>query len=76
MGTHKLVNPDGSRYLTDADKRLEDVSKKADDLIHRILNITNQLDICVIRVNQLEQRLDDAKKYWRQLLTEQRSRDE
>ena len=69
MGTHKLINPDGSPYLTESDKRFEEISKKADDLIFRIQNMSKQLDICVIRVNQLEERVADTKKmFGRQLM--------
>ena len=47
---------------SDIDKRYEEISNKANDLIFRIQNITKQLDLCVIRVGQLEQRLDSMKK--------------
>jgi len=54
---------------SDIDKRYEDISNKANDLIFRIQNITKQLDICVIRVGQLEQRLDSMKKITKVLWT-------
>ena len=54
---------------SDIDKRYEDISNKANDLIFRIQNITKQLDICVIRVDQLEQRLDSMKKITKVLWT-------
>ena len=54
---------------SDIDKRYEDITNKADDLIFRIQNITKQLDICVIRVGQLEQRLDSMKKITKVLWT-------
>ena len=54
---------------SDIDKRYEDISNKANDLIFRIQNITKQLDICVIRVGQLEQRLDSRKKITKVLWT-------
>ena len=60
--THKLKHPDGSPYLTEADRLFKDICKKADDLIHRIQTMNNQVDICVIRVNQLEQRITDANR--------------
>ena len=39
------------------DERYDDISNKANDLIFRIQNITKSLDVCVIRVGMLEQRL-------------------
>ena len=41
--------------------KLEEINKKADDMIFRIRNMNDQLDICVIRVGQLEERIDQMK---------------
>ena len=59
--THKLVNPDGTPYLSESDKRFKDLRAEADDMIFRIQNMTKQLDICVIRVGLLEGRMAGMK---------------
>ena len=59
--THKLINPDSSAYLSESDKRYKEISAKADDMIFRIQNMTKQMDIYVIRVGLLEDRLAGMK---------------
>ena len=49
--------------------KLEEINKKADDMIFRIRNMNDQLDICVIRVNQLEERIDQIKNLMKVLWT-------
>ena len=47
--------------------KLEEINKIADDMIFRIRNMNDQLDICVIRVNQLEERIDQLKNLIKKL---------
>ena len=53
--------------LSESDKRFEEINKIADDMIFRIRNMNDQLDICVIRVNQLEERIDQLKNLIKKL---------
>ena len=46
--------------LSESDKRFEEINKIADDMMFRIRNMNDQLDICVIRVGQLEERIDQV----------------
>ena len=53
--------------LSESDKRFEEINKIADDMMFRIRNMNDQLDICVIRVNQLEERIDQLKNLIKKL---------
>jgi len=55
--------------LSESDKRFEEINKIADDMMFRIRNMNDQLDICVIRVNQLEERIDQIKNLMKVLWT-------
>ena len=55
--------------LSESDKRFEEINKIADDMMFRIRNMNDQLDICVIRVNQLEDRLASMKNSMKVLWT-------
>ena len=55
--------------LSESDKRFEEINKIADDMMFRIRNMNDQLDICVIRVNQLEERIDQMKNLIKVLWT-------
>ena len=55
--------------LSESDKRFEEINKIADDMMFRIRNMNDQLDICVIRVNQLEERIDQMKNLMKVLWT-------
>ena len=53
--------------LSESDKRFEEINKIADDMMFRIRNMNDQLDICVIRVGQLEERIDQLKNLIKKL---------
>ena len=53
--------------ISESDKRFEEINKMADDMMFRIRNMNDQLDICVIRVNQLEERIDQLKNLIKKL---------
>jgi len=55
--------------MIESDKRFEEINKIADDMMFRIRNMNDQLDICVIRVNQLEERIDQIKNLMKVLWT-------
>ena len=55
--------------LSESDKRFEEINKMADDMMFRIRNMNDQLDICVIRVGQLEERIDQMKNLIKVLWT-------
>jgi len=59
---HKLVNPDGTPYLSATDKQFEDINKKLEVLHTMIMTTNEQLDKYANAVDTVRDQVDDWGK--------------
>ena len=59
---HRLVNPDGTPYLSATDKQFEDINKKLEVLHTMIMTTNEQLDKYANAVDTVRDQVDDWGK--------------